>query len=212
MSYCTIKRSLARKQYELIVSNDPRNSKPIIDEVFKLGERFLEPDNKLETEFKEYGYGSKSYNFIPFVKGSDAGTGNVREDIESHLEMWRDYNQKMYNEQELDGLIDLLKGYTREEIERLNLTEPIYSSPSSDESKVKLGTREDLGISDDDAVQIYLMERIYLLTTFLMVLKCLCLTIIIKQTNLQLDTQVIMESHQVTILAMRSSTYWIWFT
>ena len=78
-----------------------------------VGERFLEPDNKLETEFKEYGYGSKSYNFIPFVKGSDAGTGNVREDIESHLEMWRDYNQKMYNEQELDGLIDLLKGYTR---------------------------------------------------------------------------------------------------
>ena len=33
--------------------------------------------------------------------------------------------QKMYNEQELDGLIDLLKGYSKEEIERLNLTEPM---------------------------------------------------------------------------------------
>ena len=36
--------------------------------------------------------------------------------------MWREYNQKMYNEQELDSLIDLLKGYSKEEIERLNLT------------------------------------------------------------------------------------------
>ena len=41
MSYCTIKRSLARKQYELIVSNDPRNSKLIIDDVFKLVKDFL---------------------------------------------------------------------------------------------------------------------------------------------------------------------------
>ena len=151
MVYCTIKRSMARKQYELIVSNDLRNSKLIIDDVFKLGERFLEPDNKLETEFKEYGYGSKSYNFIPFVKGSDAGTGNVREDIESHAEMWRDYNSKMYTEQDLEGLIELLKGYSKEEIERLNLTEPIYLTPTSDVSKVKLGTRADLGITDDDA-------------------------------------------------------------
>ena len=50
--------------------------------------------------------------------GSDAGTGNVREDIESHVEMWRNYNSLMYTEQDLEGLIELLKGYSKEEILR----------------------------------------------------------------------------------------------
>ena len=128
MSYCIIKQVMARKQYRLMVTNDLRNSMMIVDSVFKLGERFLEKVDKISEEFKDAGYGDKTYSFIPFVKSSDSGKGNLREDIDEHVEMWKDYQSQRYTRDDLDKLISLFNEYNKDEIEKLGLSEPIYLS------------------------------------------------------------------------------------
>ena len=46
-----------------LANDDPRL---LVDGVFKLAERFIEIVDKMDTEFKDAGYGTKTYNFIPF--------------------------------------------------------------------------------------------------------------------------------------------------
>ena len=150
MSYCIVKQVMARKQYRLMVTNDPRNSMMLVDSVFKLGERFLEKVDKISEEFKDAGYGDKTYSFIPFVKASDSGKGNLREDIDEHVEMWKDYQSQRYTRDDIDKLISLFNEYNKDEIEKLGLSEPIYVIPTNSDDKVKLGTKESLGLDENE--------------------------------------------------------------
>ena len=94
MVICKVQRTTARKQYRVIVVNDPMNSHYLVDDVFSIGEKYLKLYN-MESQFKGYGYGNTKYNFIPFVKETDTGAG-VREDIAEHENIWRDYNKKTW--------------------------------------------------------------------------------------------------------------------
>jgi DNA-directed RNA polymerase II subunit RPB2 len=152
MVICKVQRTTARKQYRVIVTNDSMNSHYLVDDVFSIGEKYLKLYN-METEFRGYGYGNKSYNFIPFVKETDTNAG-VREDIAEHEKIWKDYNTKTYNKEDLEGLIELLNGYSSHELERLKLTEPLYVAPTSDASRVNIGTSDELNISDYDLSHI----------------------------------------------------------
>ena len=85
--------------------------------------------DKLENEYSGYGYGDKSYNFIPFVKERDTQPSGIREDIGDHVDMWKDYQSKFYNQTDIEGMLELLNNYTSAEIDKLKLNEPIYISP-----------------------------------------------------------------------------------
>ena len=152
LAVCKVQRATSRKQYRLIVTNDPMNSHYLVDDVFSIGEKYLTLYN-MESQFKGYGYGNKSYNFIPSVKEKDTSAG-IREDIEEHEKIWKEYKQKTYNKGDLQDMIDILNSYTQEEIEKLKLTEPLFVAPTSSDDKVKIGTQDTLGISDYDLENI----------------------------------------------------------
>jgi DNA-directed RNA polymerase II subunit RPB2 len=152
---CKVQQALSRKQYSLMVT-DHRVNKPIlVDSVFKMNEKYLEIFDKLENEYSGYGYGDKSYNFIPLVKERDTQPSGIREDIGDHVDMWKDYQSKLYNQTDIEGMLELLNNYTSAEIDKLKLNEPIYISPSEEsDEKVRMGTKESLNISDYDVQNI----------------------------------------------------------